>query len=177
MVFAVQSNRRFQARVCFLNREGGQDRGERTILVSPDGQSIAMSSSRQPLMRGQLRLAVEELEKAHQDLGVDPEKNLLALNTVERAVMKTRRALAAQTDKAEVPEPDTETDGSWMVFVSTAGPVDQTPLQKAQGYLRHTVTSVRYASDPDEARWTLDEVEKSAAALRALLWEKGSKRD
>ncbi len=51
-----------------------------------------------------------------------------------------------------------------------------TPLAKARSALSQAVVSVRQATNVEEARKGFDEVEKTMAALRALLWEQKPKK-
>ena len=176
-------------------------RGE-WLAFAADGVFIGETNSSQPLMKGDLALTVEEMEKALQVIpDADLPDGLAALGTAERAAMKARRLLPAQTDSVEESsEGDEESSSSRRItFSSRDGTVqrwvvrggrelvfhravrsqreDRTPLQEAQDSLQQAVTSLRQAGDREEARTALDEMDKSVTALRVLLWEQASKRD
>jgi hypothetical protein len=156
------------------------------------------SETSQPLMKGDLALTVEEMDRVVQLIAdADLRDGLAALGTAERAAMKARRLLPAQKDSVEEStEGDKEFSvsnrviltssrnghvrwfvaggGEWLTFQRRAQsqPEDRTPMQEAQDSLQQAVTSLRHAADRKEASMALDEMDESVTALRALLWEK-----
>ena len=182
-----------------------QDQG-RAVLPLPgewlafaaDGVFIRDTKTFQPLMKGDLALAVAEMEKAVQVIpDADLREGLAALGTAERAAMKARRLLPAQKEGVEESsEGDEESSSSrWITFTSSRGGTvqrwvvrgggdlvfhgavraqrqDRTPTQEAQDSLQQAVASLRQAGDREEARVALDEMDQSVTALRVLLWEK-----
>ena len=75
--------------------------GDGQTVFAADGVLMEASSS-QPLMKGDLALAVKEMEKAVQVIaGDDLLDGLVALETAERAVMRARRLLPTHEEAVE----------------------------------------------------------------------------
>ena len=188
--FKVDSHTRGEEIAFFRLADG------RTVFAA-DGVLVEARFS-QPLMKGDLAVAVEEMEKAVQVIGeADLLEGLAALETAERAVMMARRLLPAHEEAAEESSEvagesyssrlitfTSSRDGTvrrWLMSSGEEpvlqGPVraqleDRTALQEAQDSLRGAIASLRHAGDAEQATMALDGVEKSVTALRVLFWEK-----
>ena len=92
--------------------------------------------------------------------------------------MRARTLLRTQKDLIEKPSKDEIRALSQVRFFRAA--LQQpatTPLAKARSAVEQAVVTVRQATNVEEARKGFDEVEKTTAAVRALLWEQKPKKD
>ena len=93
--------------------------------------------------------------------------------------MKARRLLRTQKGLVDKPSEDEVRALTQMqYFTAFLHKSNATPLDEAESALKQAIVSVRQATDIEEVKKALDEVEESLAKLRALLWErKGPKKD
>ena len=147
-------------------------------VLSPDGLrltavgAIARTES-QPMMKGDLKTVVNEIGKALRRVqGDDPVQGIAALGVVQRATMKARRLLRTMQELTEIPtEEEIRTLTQVQFFRAALQQPGTTRLGNARSALSKAVASVRQATNVKEASKGFDEVEKTTAALRSLLWE------
>jgi hypothetical protein len=167
------------------------------LAFAADGVFVGDTKTSQPMMKGDLALAVDEMDKAVRVIpDADFPDGLAALGTAERAAMKARRLLPARKESVEEPSKvDEELSVSrWIKITSARGgtvriwtmvgggnmafqpdwhePEARTPMQEAQDSVQGAITSLRHSRDAGQAMEALDEMDKSVVTLRALLWKK-----
>lgn len=152
----------------FVWRQDGQD----LVTVLHPGTEA------QPLMQGDPKTVVEEIEKALRGVqGDDLAKGLAALDAVQRAIMKARTLLRTQKDLIKKPSvAELRALSQVRFFRAALQQSDTTPLWKARSAVEQAVVTVRQATNVEEAKKGFDEVEKTTAALRSLLWELNPKK-
>jgi hypothetical protein len=92
--------------------------------------------------------------------------------------MRARRLLRTQKDLVEKPsEEEIRALNQMQFFRAAIQQADTTPLGKARAAVDQAVVSVRQATNVEEASKGFDEVEKTTAALRSLLWALKPKKD
>ena len=132
----------------------------------------------QPLMKGDLKATVEEIEKALRVVeGDDLVKSRAALDVMQRASMRARRLLRTMKELTEIPTEEEIRALSQLQFFR--GAIQQpgtTPLGNARSALSQAVVSVRQATSLEGARKGFDDVDKSVLALRNLFWEQKAKK-
>ncbi len=152
----------------------------RLTALRVNGTIVRQGREPEPLMQGDLKTTIEEIQRVLRVVRVgDLTQGLAALDVVKRGIMKARRLLRTQKDLTETPSEDEVRALTQMqYFTAFLQQSNPTPLDEAESALKQAIVSVRKATDIEEAKKALDEVEKSLAALRALLWEKkSSKKD
>ena len=149
---------------------------QHNIVFRVNGTIVRQGPEAEPLMQGDLKATVEEIQKVLRAVRVgDLAQALAALDVVQRGTMRARRLLRTQKDLVEKPSEDEVRALTQMQYFSAfLRQSDPTPLEEAHSALKQAVVSVRKATDLEEAKKALDDVEESLAALRILLWEKKS---